>query len=209
MYGINGGCRVETNADGEISLITGSWTFTPTTADEDGMRIADVEIPGQITDTDYMHFGYWMVKNADGTYEVNPFFSGTAGNANAFTANAIASLEGSAEYDGKAAGMFVTKAGGSPAYSGEFTADADLTANFGNMDDAADEKAFTIDGTVSKFVLMDGETMVENSWMLMLNSARFATPTRGDTDPTTGMAPITDHTDSHEYLLRCHRRWWR
>ena len=191
-----GACRVETNADSEISLITGNWTFTPTTADEDGMRIADVEIPGQITDTDYMHFGYWMVKNEDGTYEVNPFF-GTTATDNEFTASAIASLMGSAEYDGKAAGMFVTKAGGAPAFSGQFTADADLTANFGNMDDAADETAFTIGGTVSKFVLMDGETMVDNSWMLMLNSARFSEPTRGDPDPETGVAPITGHGNTH------------
>ena len=196
MYncGTSGGCRVETDADGDIASITGMWTFTPTVA-EDG-NIEDVMVQGVVDDTDYMWFGYWVEETTgdDGSVGINPFFGGNTLFGGQSPTAVVAALEGTAEYNGKATGMFVTKDDMGLANSGQFTADADLTANFGNMDDITDETAFTIDGLVSKFVLMDGETMVENSWMLMLNSARFSDPMRGTPDGGTGMAPITAHT---------------
>ena len=100
-----------------------------------------------------------------------------------------ASLEGSATYNGRAAGVFVTKDDMGPANSGEFTANATLTANFAGDDiDMADR--YQIDGMVTDFVLMDGDTMVVNTWMLTLNPAQFSTRAH---DEGTGMV-----TESHD-----------
>ena len=101
-----------------------------------------------------------------------------------WTSITTASLEGSATYNGRAAGVFVTKDDmGLPANSGEFTANATLTANFAGDDlDLADQ--YQISGSVTGFVLMDGDTMVDNTWMLTLNPAQFSTRAH---DPNTGV----------------------
>ncbi|MCE2450314.1 MAG: hypothetical protein J4F35_18690 [Candidatus Latescibacteria bacterium] len=188
-----GGCEVITDMDGEITAIRGEWNFTPTIGMD--QTIADIEVQGVIPDGDYLQFGYWLVATEgddETTYGIATFFDG----ADAFTVANVAALEGSATYTGKATGMFVTTSGTGDnkisTGSGQFTADATLTANFSMTDDIADEDAFSISGTVDNFSSASADD-INGNWSVSLGQARFSTPTRGTVDPNTGVAPITAH----------------
>ena len=135
-----------------------------------------------VPDADYLSFGYWVQVTGEGEdmmHGVSAFYSGKlpfddddiTTNTNA----AIMTLMGSAKYDGPATGMFVLKSdvdgdgkGLVPTASGQFTADATLTANFGS-DTAADANAFSISGTVNGF---EGDG-IDETWELGLNKARL------------------------------------
>jgi hypothetical protein len=189
------GCTVRTDDEGNISTLGGTWTFTPTTADEEGMMISDVMVQGVEPDADYMYFGYWAETTTgdDASMGVRTFYGGM--DPYELTNITNASLEGSATYNGRAAGVFVTKDDMGPANSGEFTANATLTANFGGDDiDMADR--YQIDGSVTGFVLMDGDTMVANTWMLTLNPAQFSTRTH---DAGTGMVTAHENPSSSTF----------
>ena len=164
-------CEAMSDKDGNLASLTGMWLFTPGASD-----LTTVMIPGVDHDTDYLAFGYWLrgTEKDDGSieYGVGTFFSG----ADAFTAE-IATLTGSAKYAGKAAGMYGRKtldAEGNAlsATSGEFTADANLTAYFGQVNNAnnvgtiAGNLLNTIRGTINNF--QDG---AENlNWTLALDA---------------------------------------
>jgi hypothetical protein len=163
-------CSAMSDKDGGLASLVGEWTFSPGASDQ-----TTIMIPGVDHDTDYLAFGYWVqaTKKDDGTtgYGVGTFFDG----ADDFVA-AITTLEGSAKYAGKAAGMYGRKtldSQGNPVSetSGEFTADANLTAYFGQVevageDSIADNLLNTIRGTISKFE-DGGENL---NWTLMLNA---------------------------------------
>ena len=53
-------CSRESDADGNLSALGGSWTFTP-----DG-DVADIKVAGVVPDLDYLNFGYWWTFEAGG-----------------------------------------------------------------------------------------------------------------------------------------------
>jgi hypothetical protein len=177
---------------GKISMISDveNFNFVPT--------------PGEmvpVPDADYLSFGYWVQVTGEGEdmmHGVSAFYSGKLpfddDDTTANTNMAISTLMGSAKYAGPATGMFVLKSdvdgdgkGLVPTASGQFTADANLTANFGN-DSAADANAFSISGTVNGFK-GDG---IDDTWELGLNKSRFTEATYDNNGDITH----TNHSNS-------------
>ena len=100
-----------------------------------------------VDDTEYMAFGWWREAPANAVdeykFEVFANVEGTAGTNS--------SLDGTAEYDGTAVGMYVEQGGlggtGVTTKQGEFTADVRLDVDFDN--DASDVN--DIEGTIDGF----------------------------------------------------------
>ncbi len=171
-------CTATTDKDGNLVALTGDWTFTPSADD-----LTEVMISGVDHDTDYLTFGYWVrateKENGSTAYGVGTFWAG----ADTFSDSAIANLDGKATYSGSAAGMYAEKTLNSDgsvasATSGHFTADAALTAYFGqkNVPDTttgtiAPDLLATISGTVGNF--NDGGR--DLGWTLGLDKASFGT----------------------------------
>ena len=184
-------CSASTDKDGNLSDLVGTWVFNPGASD-----LSTVMIPGVDHDTDYLAFGYWVreTEKDDGSidYGVGTFFDGS----DDFTA-AITTLNGSAKYAGKAAGMYGRKTldsqgGVVSATSGEFTADANLTAYFGQVNNAAGEGTIagnllnTVRGTITNFE-DGGENL---NWTLMLDAIDIESAFPGFTGgTTTGTSP--------------------
>ena len=84
----------------------------------------------------------------------------------------ISLVEGTAEYNGGATGVYVknvynTDRTIASATSGFFTADVELTANFVG-DDVTVNKQNTVTGTIDQFILQHDE---ENAWSVALEGA--------------------------------------
>ena len=92
-----------------------------------------------LPDADHLYFGWWLKEPADsdGTYAFRTFSGGTVPFTvgGKFTSGNNDELLGTASYQGRAAGRYVTKdfTGGvlSGGTAGVFTAAATLAANFG------------------------------------------------------------------------------
>ena len=185
-------CTVSTANDGMISSTGGTWTFTP-----------DPDLAGQIMidlpDTDHLYFGWWLKEpdDAECTYAFRTFSGGTIPFAvgNKFTSGNNDGLLGTASYEGRAAGQYVTKdfSGGvlSGGTAGVFTATATLTANFGG-DDIAVNDQFNIRGSVTDFRGVERDRSLEG-WSVTLNkvdlapgSASFGGTADGTTTATLG-----------------------
>ena len=184
-----GTCTSTHNKDGNLTALGGTWTFEPdgirtsagtpltnTNDSEDNPAdalddaLAAIMVPGVKQDPDYMIFGYWIesVTDDDGTTEkMLPFADGKR------NYGTLATVAGTATYEGSATGLYmkktITPQGGvdpsGPYASGQFTADASLTANFTGNDVAVNEQ-FSVTGTISKF--MDGDTAIDEDWSLTL-----------------------------------------
>ena len=152
-------CTVTVNDKGMITAMSAGWIFTPNAG-------ATSDVP----DAMYQHYGFWIKKTTDSdgvvTYnEVETFAGFTGVAATTDTSGAV----GTAKYSGGALGVYTHKVldpeGGSTAVSGgHFTADANLTANFGG-DDVAVSKQNTVTGTIDNFMLAGGEA---NNWSVSL-----------------------------------------
>ena len=162
------GCDIRSGGDGKLATFTGTWTFT---ADSDA-TVVDV-----LEDADYLDFGYWVNTDDSGDdkkYMVKAFFRGEEASGN------VGDLEGSATYKGAAAGLYTKRAftpggDGDVTAAGRFTADAELTANFGGTAVAADDED-SISGTIKNF--MDGDNVVDAAWSVELMQADI-TPDTG------------------------------
>ena len=152
--------ELERDAKGKVSItaMSDGWIFTP----DDKAKV-------YVVDTEYASYGVWLQRttDADGvlTYDlVNTFADGTDATAN------VTDVDGTASYKGSALGVYVHNvldAGGevASATSGMFTADAALTATFGQMQNEADppqdtiaqSMLNTITGTIDNFELEGGE----------------------------------------------------
>ena len=165
-------CTVTLDADGEITEIGDDWEFTPA----DGATV-------DVDDTDYLHYGFWLKRttDADGatTYNEVETFAGSS----IAVSGSVASVTGSATYEGGATGVYVretyksTDGSVDTATSGHFRADASLTATFGQTVD--DTETTTVDeagtivpnlvntlaGTIDNFQLSGGD---ENEWSVNL-----------------------------------------
>ena len=166
-------CTVSTANDGMISSTGGIWTFTP-----DADRAGEIMI--DLPDTDYLYFGWWLKEpdDAEGSYAFRTFSGGTVPFAvgNKFTSGNNDGLIGTASYEGRAAGQYVTKdfSGGvlSGGSAGVFTATASLTANFGG-DDIAVNDQFNIRGSVTAFRDVERNRALEG-WRVTLNKVDLA-----------------------------------
>ena len=161
-------CIISTAADGLMSATGGTWTFT---SDSDRADEIMIDLP----DTDHLYFGWWLKEpdDAEGSYAFRTFSGGTVPFAvgNKFTSGNNDELHGTASYEGRAAGQYVTKdfSGGvlSGGRAGVFTATASLTANFWG-DDIALNDQFNIRGSVTAFRDVERNRALEG-WRVMLN----------------------------------------
>ena len=113
-------------------------------------------------------------------YMVKAFFRGEVPSGD------VATLEGSATYKGAAAGLYTKRAltpggDGDVTAAGRFTADAELTANFGGDSVAVDDED-SISGMIKNF--MDGGMMIDAAWLVELNKIQGATFNAGGREGT-------------------------
>ena len=174
-------CSVTADAEGAFTeALVGEWTFIPAylgkdemsleAETEDGMKSREDDLPVPsvaIADTEYEHFGWWTMVAEDGDVAFQTFFGGTA---TAIFGADTSALEGTATYKGPSAGRYAVKTFNSNSTldsirHGEFTAAAELTANFGGLDIAA-RKHDTISGKVTNFVGQNGDDL--SAWNVVL-----------------------------------------
>lgn len=168
------GCSLRTDEDNKLTVSTGL-TFKPSDTvndTDDKHMIQDVH-----PDENYLVFGYWLQEGTDRagdtTYAVNAFYEG----GEPYDGNTTI-LMGQATYSGEATGMYAKKAlsivdgamVSTPSGVGQFTASANLTANFGAGGKVGTDEALMITGTISTF-LDDGGNAIDGSWDLSLNAA--------------------------------------
>ena len=146
-------CTVSTDSMGKLTTSAG-WRFTADSQNSATVKVAD---------TGYAYFGWWLNKSKlnTGMHDVEVFAGGTDLHA----AEVNIAIEGTATYAGPAAGKYVTRTFSAGAQTdagvGHFTANANLTAKFG--DDEA--PVGTIDGSVTGFVL---DTGASPTWKVIL-----------------------------------------
>ena len=177
-----GDCMATTNNRGQLITLTAGWTFRPNNLAE---GVTGHMVQSVVNDTDYLTFGYWVQKDVDEdetTIGVSTFASGTPLIGDEYTLAAMALLEGTADYEGKAVGKFVLKTltpqgVGTVTDGGTFTADANLKAYFGGNAISFNDR-FSISGTIDGFRNDDGD-MIDSNWSVTLRKANFAT----DYDP--------------------------
>ena len=158
------------------------------TSQEDHTALASKTIEIHRPDTTYMTMGYWM--DGEGSkFTVNTFATarywygdvndkGEPINEKGLTRNAdgknnIGMVAGTARYSGDAVGIYVMNKGGQneiDIYNGEFTADADLTADFGRRVNDNDDP-FKVSGTITGFDSITRDSDDLSSWRLTLNES--------------------------------------
>lgn len=191
-------CTSTHDKDGNLSALGGVWTFEPDgirtsagallTDADDGTgnpenalsdALKAIMVPGVKQDADYMIFGYWEQSVTDEGDETTdetmlPFADGKR------DYGTVADVTGTATYAGPATGLYMKKTLTSQGVvdqegdfaSGQFTAKAMLTALFGGGNVAANHQ-FSITGTISEFMDMDGEA-IDEDWMVNLNRRMLA-----------------------------------
>ena len=182
FYGLSGtyqcvvaaGCDVANDGGTGLTLGPG-WRFVP---DNAMGTVANVQM-----DVDYLSFGYWVqtVTAPDGTqtYGVNTFANGSLPFGDNSGGNAeIAALTGTATYKGRATGMYAVQrfdtGDGVPSETGQFTAEAKLTASFGGGGVALDDQ-FSIRGNVTNFRDTANTPISNGEWNVALGRADFVT----------------------------------
>jgi len=186
-----GTCSVTSDQmDGHLITLTGTWTFSPDgiknprggnlTGDELTAAQMRIMVPGVVPDPDFMILGYWMRMStaADGkvTHSMRPIHDGLRDYADLTTGTG--GVVGTATYTGPATGLYMKKTltpqgqPTDPFTSGQFTADAMLTARFGGPEVAANHQ-WSIDGTISNF--MDGGYAINDQWVVNLNRRMIGT----------------------------------
>ncbi len=167
--GTTGVCTSHASSMG-VRLSTG-WTFDP----DSGSMAMQV-------DASYAYFGWWLNKGTTEGVEAGVFHGVTDGSTPPALAapTAIGPLGSTATYSGSAAGKYAISPGLSTASGGHWTADATLTADFGNETDPG-----TISGMVDNF-MAGGETM---GWSVALGETALGadgTFSSATGDPATG-----------------------
>ena len=164
----NTNCSATVAASG-FTLAGGTWTFKPTNP-----KARFMETP----DNDYASYGWWIHKSEDGNTVTVSAFAANKGTVAA--ASGITNLMGTATYSGGAAGKYALQSStGGTNDSGHFTADATLSADFG--DD-------TVSGTINNFKGADG---MSRNWSVALNES-----TVGNTGAIAGDPATSGNTDA-------------
>jgi hypothetical protein len=172
-----GPCTAAADEDGKLSMLSDGWTFVPSASGSE-LKVQDV-----ILDSDFLSFGYWVraTEQRDGStkYAIDTFADG----GTPFTPT-LTALTGRATYSGSATGMYVRKtfdsAGvGTPAASGQFSANADFTAEFDELANVASVNQHAIRGMITSFMdTTSGDTI--QGWELTMKGASFDTATTGN-----------------------------
>ena len=97
-------------------------------------------------------------------------------------------MDGTASYSGSATGLYMRKTFAEngdpiPQEGGQFTADANLTANFSGNDVSATDR-HTVTGMITNF--MDGGNAIPGGWALELMAASFASEVYDTNETFTG-----------------------
>jgi len=128
-----GACTLALDKDGEIVPV-GGWIFT---ADDETSAVSYEK-----ADSDYLAFGWWRQSTGTSHSGVEDFKVLYSGKKIYDDDSAVDSgLEGTAEYNGHAAGNYVKGAKG-----GEFVADAKIEIDFGSNTEVG-----SLDGTINNF----------------------------------------------------------
>ena len=159
-------CTVTLDAMGMLTAMSDGWIFTP-----------NMGATSDVPDADYLHYGFWLKRTTDAmgvvTYDEIETFAASSVPAS----GDVGSVTGSATYRGAASGVYVHEVYNAEgtvdrATAGHFAADANLTATFGQVYDAANEGTIapnllnTLRGTIDNFVLSGSET---NMWSVALH----------------------------------------
>ena len=123
-------------------------------------------------DTDYLAGGVWLFVPDGATSADDIVLGAFADGSNPFRQSNLMALQGTARYDGKAAGIYSQKlnSGSEPTEIGYLDADVSLTASFGGRNDLG-----TINGSLNNF-MVDGEPF-EGS--LVLGTANIGSSNSG------------------------------
>ena len=135
-------CVSHDDGDGAVRL-EGAWLFDP-----------DVGAMAIEPDATYLYFGWWLYKDSTGP-EVAAFHGVTGTGLTAMVDKEFTALGGTATYVGGAAGKYAIDpvSPGTNASGGHWTAEASLTADFGN-----ETAPGTISGMIDNF-MAGGEEM--------------------------------------------------
>ncbi len=170
-------CSATTNNKGEVTALVGDWNFTPAMG-------ATSDQP----DYDYLSYGFWLKRTTDKDGVLTYNEVETFARSSAQLSGSVASVTGTATYSGGATGVYVrsvTNSDGTEASatSGHFTATAELTATFAQVNNDAGQGTIapsmlnTLTGTISDYQLSGGEA---NNWMTVLAGA--IVPSTGTVD---------------------------
>ena len=178
VHVLRGGCTLTTNADGKlVGVSENNWYFIPSEG-------------ATVDPNDYLRFGFWLNESTDDeggpAYTAAAFYGGSADPA---TASEIQGVVGTASYSGSATGIYMRKTFAEngdpiPQEGGQFTADANLDANFSGGD-VSPNALNTVTGMITNF--MDGGNAIPGGWALELMKASFASGTYTDNGTFTAM----------------------
>ena len=166
-----------TTASGAAAIdLGGQWYF-----------VHDVGAMTSRGDSNYLYFGWWLVKDKDGNPTHANSFIGTAGTApTALTG--VDAIVGSATYSGGAAGKFAINDPINGGDAGHFTADATLNAKFSGG-------GAGISGTLDNFMANDKSV----PWSVALNNTGTTTAAANSTNnigADGAIAAIADNADT-------------
>ena len=158
-----------------------------------------------IADTEYEHFGWWTMVDEDGDVAFQTFFGGTT---DAVFSDNTDGIEGSATYNGPSAGRYAVKTFNSNSTldsirHGEFTAAAELTANFGGPAIAVLNQ-HRISGKVTNFVGQNGDDL--SAWNVVLkeidglNTIPDGAFMGGDVEGGVGGSPVSSGSWSGQFF---------
>lgn len=159
-------CTVTLDAMGVLTAMSDNWIFTP-----------DMGATSDVPDADYLRYGFWLKRTTDAMGAVTYNEVQTFAESSAAASGDVGSVTGRATYRGDTTGVYVRNVYNTDgtidrATSGHFTADADLTATFGQVNDAGGEgtiapnQLYTLRGTIDNFTLSGGEA---NMWSVALH----------------------------------------
>ena len=157
------GCDLVYDDDGMVTS-TGdtSWTFKPTGGD-----LVDLAIK----DADYVSFSYWVKDSMFHVSYMGHMGTGTDAYTMRQTFTSTTDKVMTATYSGPAGGMYVERDAGGEGTSGNFTADAMLSATLQDKDETAGTLQTTVSGSISNF--MDGEKTPLGAMTLMLDKNKM------------------------------------
>ena len=178
------------HSDGTVDHSTGAnfagaWMFVP---DDPNARIAGA-------DSEYLTFGWWLMKDATGMPESLQLIANAMGMGDARTTTDTEGddLRGTATYKGAAAGKYAVASTTDQSYEGgHFTAMATITADFDVDNDATDDAGndrdgIKLSGMIDNFMTGD---MSRPDWMVEL-MADGNVPSDGvATDENRGLQPV-------------------
>ena len=190
-------CRAERDKDGKVSFSGGVWTFTPTEPDgEEEVKVEDV-----VPDDDYLTFGFWLRETTDAkgvtTATIETLYRATPVYEASTAAALVGDNAGKATYSGAATGKYVRKefdsaGAGTVVAGGAFTADADLTAYFGEPATVAAVHQQTVSGSITNF-MSDGSA-IDDMWVVKLMGVVDGDDRAAAVDFSTGTGPFTGTT---------------